>query len=334
MPPFDSLFEQRVYLDLRARGFRVRPQYPALGYYIDLVVEGGTSRLAVECDGDAFHGPDRADYDGARERDLRRVGWEVWRLRASTYARYRAKSLALLWQLLDERGIKPLAQRSLPEAPLPPVSRGDTRPSAADTASPALASPRVMHRTTRATPKPRPVQPASKADTVRRTDHPVPPERSGSLVLPAAAYNRLRQERELLRAELAEQPALTAAVDRAAAQAQQHDHAVRRQRLVQRLNELDRLFDRAVIGKHGDRAQRPYPGCVIVTRDGNTGEREVYTIAEVVTANAGYEAARPDSPMGRALASAVAGRTVSFQLSENRTRVVHVLEIRDDPPES
>ena len=72
---------------------------------------------------------------------------------------------------------------------------------------------------------------------------------------------------------------------------------------------------------------------MIVTRDGNTGEREIYTIAEVVGANAGYEAARPDSPMGRALAGAMAGRTVSFPVSENRTRVIHVLEIRDDLPE-
>jgi len=71
---------------------------------------------------------------------------------------------------------------------------------------------------------------------------------------------------------------------------------------------------------------------VLVTRDSSTGEREVYTIAEVVTANAGYEAASPDSPMGRALADAVVGRSVSVQLSEGRTRVVHVLEIRDDPP--
>jgi Transcription elongation factor, GreA/GreB, C-term. len=165
------------------------------------------------------------------------------------------------------------------------------------------------------------VQPASKTANVWRA------------ALPKAAYNRLRQEQELLRAELAEEPPLTAAVDRAAAQAQRRDHEVRRQRLVQRLTELDKLFDRAAISKHVRPAQRPYPGCVIVTRDGNTGEREIYTIAEVVGANAGYEAARPDSPMGRALAGAMAGRTVSFPVSENRTRVIHVLEIRDDLPE-
>ena len=71
------------------------------------------------------------------------------------------------------------------------------------------------------------MQPASKTANVWRA------------ALPKAAYNRLRQEQELLRAELAEEPPLTAAVDRAAAQAQRRDHEVRRQRLVQRLTELD-----------------------------------------------------------------------------------------------
>ena len=338
VPPFDSLFEQRVYLDIRARGFRVRPQYPALGYYIDLVVEGGTSRLAVECDGDAFHGPDRADYDGARERDLRRVGWEVWRLRASTYSRHQAKSLEPLWQLLDERGIRPLAPRPLPQAPLSPGSGEDTRPSTSDTALPTSARPRVAHRTPRAMSKARPVQSASRVETVRVApvrgeSHPEQTGGSASLVLPAAALNRLRQERERLRAELAEQPELTAAVDRAAAQAQQHDHEVRRQRFASRLAALDRLLDRATVGPKGISVKRAYPGCVIVVRDDSSRERYAVTIAEVGEADARYEVVKPDSAMGRALTDVVVGRSVSFETPRG-PRVVHVLEIRDDLPES
>jgi very-short-patch-repair endonuclease len=103
--PFDSLFEQRVYLALRQRGFRVRPQYPAGRYRIDLVVEGGTRRLAVECDGDAFHGEEDAEADAARQRDLERVGWRFVRVRGSRFFRDPAAALEPLWQELDRLGI-------------------------------------------------------------------------------------------------------------------------------------------------------------------------------------------------------------------------------------
>ena len=39
-PPFESLFEQRVFMDLVNHGFVVRPQWKVLGYRLDLVVVG------------------------------------------------------------------------------------------------------------------------------------------------------------------------------------------------------------------------------------------------------------------------------------------------------
>jgi very-short-patch-repair endonuclease len=103
--PFDSLFEQRVYLALKARGFRVRPQCPAGRYRIDLVVEGGTRRLAVECDGDAYHGEDDAEADAARQRDLERVGWRFVRIRGSRFFRDPEAALEPLWRELARLGI-------------------------------------------------------------------------------------------------------------------------------------------------------------------------------------------------------------------------------------
>lgn len=50
--------------------YRVIPQYPAAGKRIDLVVEGTKARLAVECDGDKWHGADRYEADMARQRML------------------------------------------------------------------------------------------------------------------------------------------------------------------------------------------------------------------------------------------------------------------------
>jgi very-short-patch-repair endonuclease len=105
--PFDSLFEQRVFNRLYDRGFTVIPQYPAEGYNIDLVVIGSKGRLAIECDGDAWHGPEAYERDLARQRDLERCGWQFFRLRESTFYVDQTAALQQLWQTLDELGIYP-----------------------------------------------------------------------------------------------------------------------------------------------------------------------------------------------------------------------------------
>ncbi|MFI6470844.1 hypothetical protein ACIBL5_11415 [Streptomyces sp. NPDC050516] len=51
MPAEKSLFEQRVLLCIKERGYEVVPQWEVNGKYIDLVVTGDHGRLAVECDG-------------------------------------------------------------------------------------------------------------------------------------------------------------------------------------------------------------------------------------------------------------------------------------------
>lgn len=105
--PFDSLFEQRVFNRLVDRGYTVIPQYPASGYNIDLVVVGSESRLAVECDGDAWHGPDAYNADLARQRDLERCGWQFFRIRESAFYVDQASALAGLWATLEELNIYP-----------------------------------------------------------------------------------------------------------------------------------------------------------------------------------------------------------------------------------
>ncbi len=100
--PFDSLFEQRVYNRLIDRGLHVEPQYEAAGYRIDLVVVGGRYRLAVECDGDAWHGPQEYERDLARQRDLERCGWTFFRIRESEFYIDQHAVLARLWRQIDE----------------------------------------------------------------------------------------------------------------------------------------------------------------------------------------------------------------------------------------
>lgn len=105
--PFDSWFEIDVALDIAGRGYTVVPQFKFGEYRIDLVVQGGNSMLAVECDGENWHGPDALDSDFKRQRDLQRCGWVFFRLRDSAYRVDRVKALDGLWPLLEERGIFP-----------------------------------------------------------------------------------------------------------------------------------------------------------------------------------------------------------------------------------
>jgi hypothetical protein len=59
----DSDFERDVMRRLIALGYRVTPQVGSVGYSIDLVVQGADERrLAIECDGDKYHGPERWAY--------------------------------------------------------------------------------------------------------------------------------------------------------------------------------------------------------------------------------------------------------------------------------
>jgi len=112
---FDSPFEAEVFAEIAKRGYRARTQV-AVGdvrshtYRIDLVVEGIAGRLAVECDGDRWHGEDRYEADMARQRDLERVGWEFVRVAGSAFYRDSEQALAPLWTKLDERGILPAGQ--------------------------------------------------------------------------------------------------------------------------------------------------------------------------------------------------------------------------------
>lgn len=105
--PFDSLFEQRVCNRLIDRGYTVIPQYPVGQYSLDLVVVGAKSRLAIECDGDAWHGPDRYQQDLARQRDLERCGWNFFRIRESDFYVAPAEALKQLWHMLHELDIHP-----------------------------------------------------------------------------------------------------------------------------------------------------------------------------------------------------------------------------------
>jgi very-short-patch-repair endonuclease len=105
----ESEFERAVFRRLVALGYRVTPQVAAGPFRIDMVVEGvHDRRLAVELDGDRFHGPERWAEDMARQRILERVGWRFWRCWASSFTLDPDGCIQDLIEALQSRGIEPI----------------------------------------------------------------------------------------------------------------------------------------------------------------------------------------------------------------------------------
>lgn len=102
----ESEFEKSVFTTLHEMGYTVTPQVKVGSYRIDLVVESdGDQRLAVECDGDSYHGPEQWHDDMIRQRALERAGWTFWRCFASSWEIERFNMIQSLQAKLNSMGI-------------------------------------------------------------------------------------------------------------------------------------------------------------------------------------------------------------------------------------
>ncbi len=91
---------------LLARGYRgVEVQHLVGRYRIDIVVNGPDGRLAVECDGDSWHGEENWHKDRARQEVLERAGWKFERIRGSAFYRDPDAAMQPVWDHLDRLGI-------------------------------------------------------------------------------------------------------------------------------------------------------------------------------------------------------------------------------------
>jgi very-short-patch-repair endonuclease len=111
-----SEFERLVLRDLAGRGYTVTAQFPVGRYSIDLVVECEGKRMAVECDGDRFHGLEQLEADMQRQALLERLGWRFIRIRGSSYFREPDAAMAEVVERLDLAEIHPVASGAIPEA--------------------------------------------------------------------------------------------------------------------------------------------------------------------------------------------------------------------------
>lgn len=103
----ESEFEKAVLRRLIHAGYRVRSQWKVGHYRIDLVVEGGGRRLAVECDGDRYHPLEKLAEDMARQAVLERLGWKFVRIRGSSFYRDPESAMRVVFEALDRLGVLP-----------------------------------------------------------------------------------------------------------------------------------------------------------------------------------------------------------------------------------
>jgi hypothetical protein len=108
-PSFDSLFQQRLFRAVRQRGYHVVPRFPISRHYaIDLVVSDDNGRLAIACDGPIEQATTaRISHRMRWERDLRRAGWNFWRVRESEFTLAPEQTLDKLSTELSSRSISP-----------------------------------------------------------------------------------------------------------------------------------------------------------------------------------------------------------------------------------
>jgi very-short-patch-repair endonuclease len=76
-------------------------------YPLDLVVVGARARLAVLCEGDEWRGAAAYERDLARQRDLERCGWRLFRIRASSFYGASSDVLDRLTAALRQLDISP-----------------------------------------------------------------------------------------------------------------------------------------------------------------------------------------------------------------------------------
>lgn len=101
----ESPFEREVLKRLTGSGYLVRTQWQVGYFRIDMVVEGGGKRLAVECDGDRWHPLEKLSEDMERQAILERLGWQFVRIRGSAFYRNPEQAMRPVFQLLAEMEI-------------------------------------------------------------------------------------------------------------------------------------------------------------------------------------------------------------------------------------
>lgn len=83
---FESNFERDIYYCLTSKNYKLIPQFKIGKYRLDFVLSNDSNqKIAIECDGDTYHGVDELEHDLERQSVLERCGWKFIRIRASEF---------------------------------------------------------------------------------------------------------------------------------------------------------------------------------------------------------------------------------------------------------
>ncbi|WP_319190704.1 AAA domain-containing protein [Streptomyces sp. DK15] len=349
---FESLFQQRVYRELVSEGYRVRPQYRVGRHAIDLVVEGGTQRLAVECDGDSFAEGEDASTVAQRQRDLERVGWTFVRVRGSRFHLDRDQAMAPLREALVRLGIHPVRDEPAQAGPQPAGEGaafaegsvdGPVDPEPVTPAPVAEVRPEVEPGTAQ-----EPVAPAQAElwpEPFVSVESPVPPvpavpgpaKLGGSMTyrqsssfpvrsVAPACYRRVLVELQLLRAELAradETPVDADAANLVFLRKTRNDRRARRER---RVTHLQAFLDAVSMDGDAGEPKLVVPGALLTLELDGEDDGSPYVVAELA---AGEETTiSPSSPLGQALMWQAVGHEAEYSGPTGRPRRAVVTGIR------
>ncbi len=104
----DSSVERELFDWLISNGYNCQPKVAVGIHIVDFVIYGQQdNRLAVECDGDKYHGSEVWVDSVKRQRALERMGWSFWRCFASNFILKKERVLNDLKQVLTSHKIFP-----------------------------------------------------------------------------------------------------------------------------------------------------------------------------------------------------------------------------------
>lgn len=101
----ESEFERRVMRYLIDKGYNIEPQWHVGAYRIDMVAIYNDKKVAIECDGEKWHGEEKFEEDMNRQAILERLGWRFIRIRGSEFFKDEIGTMERVYGKLSEMDI-------------------------------------------------------------------------------------------------------------------------------------------------------------------------------------------------------------------------------------
>lgn len=103
----ESEFEREVMRYLVDRGYKIVPQWQVGSFRIDMVAICNDKKIAIECDGEKWHGEEKFEEDMIRQSILERLGWRFIRIRGSEFYRDKVQTMKVVYGKLNRMEIYP-----------------------------------------------------------------------------------------------------------------------------------------------------------------------------------------------------------------------------------